>query len=242
MYRFNRNCKDALATILPLYKLKATNGHTPSSPESNSSKTISSSLRYHLQPSSLSSIEVPFRKQQPSFSLSQKKSYSQPQKRGRVQNELQDFPSDQIVADLETSYSATSSVFSVFTPGGERPRRVKKRYKLKKNFGRRNRDTKDKSFSAERMHGERKVQLTPKTRAVATKNFVDVDDTLFKNENNHNKTRYSKRDRKQEIKGAARPQRRRHKVKTLKQLKQSRTDTLRNALLEGLGYLATPSK
>merc|ERR1719233_2782852 len=240
MYRFNRNFKDALAIILRLYRFKAMPGHTRSSPESCSSRVISSSLQYHLQQSSLSSVKTPSRKRS-SSSLNQKKQTSQPQRRDVVKNELKNFAFEKSATYQETSHSATSSIFATFTSGSERAPKVKKRYKLKKHFGRRTSESKEKSFSAERIHSVGQVDLTPKIREVAMQKFDGGDAKVFKDENNHTKPRFKKRNRKQTIPGAARSQRRRHKAKTLKKLKP-RSSTLRNALLEGLGYLTSPSK
>jgi len=241
MYRFNRNFKDALAIILRLYRFKAMSGHARSSPESCSSRVITSSLQYHCQQSSLSSVKTPSRKRSSSY-LNQKKRTSQPQRRDIVKNELKHFDIEKSATFQETSHSATSSIFATFTSGSERAPKVKKRYKLKKHFKRSKSESKEKSFSAERIHSEGQVDMTPKIRDVAMKKFDGGDARVFKDENNHMKPRSKKRNRKQTIPGAASSQRRRHKAKTLKKLKQSRSSTLRNALLEGLGYLTSPSK
>merc|ERR1712186_226956 len=159
-----------------------------------------------------------------------------------VENGYRSCASEKGVADQETSHSATSSIFATFTSGSERAPKVKKRYKLKKRVGRRKSESKESSFSAERMHGVGQIDLTPKIREVAFKKFVGGDAKVFQYENNHSKPRLNKRNRKQIIPDAARSQRRRHKAKTLKKLKRSRSSTLRNALLEGLGYMSSPSK
>jgi len=242
MNRFNRNFKDALAIILRWHRSEAMPVHTRSSQESYSSRVISSPLHYHLQQSSLSSVKTPLRKDRSSSSPNQKKQSSQPQRRGMVKNELKDFDYEKRVTDQGTSHSATSSIFATFTSGSERAPKGKKRYKLKKHFGRSKSESKERSFSGGRKHGVGQVDLTPKIRDVAMKKFVGEDAKVFKDENNHTRPRFSKRNRKQTIPGAARPQRRRHKAKTLKKLKQSRSNTMRNALLEGLGYLTSPSK
>merc|ERR1711920_1208772 len=89
MSNFNQNFKNAVATILGLYKRVATSGQARSSSESKSSRLLSSSLHYHLQQSSLSSIEIPARKCRSSSSLRQKKpSYSQ--RKRMVEDEPED--------------------------------------------------------------------------------------------------------------------------------------------------------
>merc|ERR1712186_93048 len=159
-----------------------------------------------------------------------------------VENGYRSCASEKGVADQETSHSATSSIFATFTSGSERAPKGKKRYKLKKQFGRSKSESKESSFSAERMLGVGQIDLTPKIREVASKKYVGGDAKVFKDENNNSKLRFNKRNRKQINPGGARSQRRRYKAKTLKKLKQSRSSTLRNALLEGLGYLTSPSK
>lgn len=77
---------------------------------------------------------------------------------------------------------------------------------------------------------------------MAKKKFHDENAGVFKTGKSHKKARYTKRNRGRGVPGVARPRRRRHRVKTLKQLKHSRTNTSRNALLEGLGYSTSPSK
>lgn len=242
MYRFNRNFKDAVGIILRLYRLEAMPGHTRRLPESYSSRVMSSSLHYDLQQSSVSSVKTPLRKERSRSSRSRKKRTSQPRRRGMVKNEYKCFASEKSVADQKTAHSATSSIFATFTSGTERTPKVKKRYKLKKQFGSSKSESKESSFSAERIHGVGQIDLTPKIREVALKKFVGGDTKVFKDENTHSKPSFNKRNRKQIIPGAGRSQRRRHKVKTLKKLKQSRSSTSRNALREGLGYLTSPSK
>jgi len=241
MYTFNRNFKDALAIILRLYRLEAMPVHTRSSLESYSSRAISSSRHYHLQQSSLSSVKTPSRKEQSRSSLNQKTQTSQTQRRGIAKSKLRDFDYEKRVADQGTSHSATSSIFAAFTSGSQRAPKVKKRYKLKKHFGRSKSESKERS-SAGKTNGVGEVDLTSKIREVAMKKFVGEDAKVFKDENNHKRPRFHKRNRKQTIPGAGRPQRRRHKAKTLKRLKHSRSNTMKNALLEGLGYLTSPSK
>merc|ERR1712061_210544 len=233
----NRNFKDAVGIILRLYRLEAMPGHTRRSPESYSSTVMSSSLHYDLKQSSLSSIKTPLRKERSRSSHSRKWRTSQPLTRGMVENGYHSCASEKSATFQETSHSATSSIFATFTSGSERAPKVKKRYKLKKHFKRSKSESKEKSFSAERIHSEGQVDMTPKIRDVAMKKFDGGDARVFKDENNHMKPRSKKRNRKQTIPGAASSQRRRHKAKTLKKLKQSRSSTLRNALLEGLGYL-----
>jgi len=118
---------------------------------------------------------------------------------------------------------------------------VKKMYQLKKHFRRSGSHSKDKISRSEKIRGPRRVDSTLKTRRLAMKKFVDEAARSFKAENTQKKTRHSKRNRKQVIASVAHPRRRHHRVKTLKRLKQSRTNTSKNALLEGLGY-STPSK
>merc|ERR1711920_711222 len=173
-------------------------GHTRSSPESCSSRVISSSLQYHCQQSSLSSVRTPSRKRS-SSSPNQKKRTSQPQRRDIVKNELKNFAFEKSATYQETSHSATSSIFATFTSGSERAAKVKKRYKLKKHFKRSKSESKEKSFSAERIHSEGQVDMTPKIRDVAMKKFNGGDARVFKDENNHMKPRSKKRNRKQTI-------------------------------------------
>jgi len=233
MYNFNQNFKNAVAVILGLYKRASTSGQARSSSESKSSRVFSSSLHYHLQQSSLSSIEIPVRKRRSNSSLRQKKQpYSQ--RKRMVQDEPEDIAYEKSAADIETSHSGTSSIFAVFMSGSERATKVKKKYKLKKHFGRSR--FKDRSSHPEKICGAGQVDLTPTTK------FLDENEGVFKADKGGKKARYTKRNRKQVIPYVARPRRRRHKVKTLKQLKQSRTNTSRNALLEGLGYSTSPSK
>jgi len=240
MYNFNQNFKNAVSVIRRSYKRVETSGQARSSSESKSSRVLSSSLHYHLQQSSLSSTEIPGRKCRSSSSLCQKKpSYSR--RKRMVEDGPEDIAYEKSVADIETSNSAKSSIFAVFTSSSERARKVKKRYKLKKHFGRKTSGSKDRISHPEKICSVGQVGLTPMTR-VATTKFTDENARVFKTKNSHKKVRYTKRNRKQVIPRVARPRRRRHKVKTLKQLKQSRTNTSRNALLEGLGYSTSPSK
>jgi len=233
MYNFNQNFKNAIAVILGFYNRASTAGQARSSSESKSSRVFSSSLHYHLQQSSLSSIEIPVRKRRSNSSLRQKKQpYSQ--RKRMVQDEPEDIAYEKSAADIETSHSGTSSIFAVFTSGSERATKVKKKYKLKKHFGRSR--FKDRSSHPEKICGVGQVDLTPTTK------FLDENEGVFKADKGRKKARYTRRNRKQVIPYVARPRRRRHKVKTLKQLKQSRTNTSRNALLEGLGYSTSPSK
>jgi len=240
MYRFNRNFKDAIAIILRLYRLEAMPGHTRSSPESYSSRVMSSSLRYPLQQPSLSSVKTPLRKERSRSSCSRRKRTSQRQRRGMVKNELKDFAYEESVADQETSHSATSSIFVTFRSGSERAPKVKKRYKLKKQFRRSKSESKG-SLSAKRIHGVGQVDFTPKVREVASNKFGGGEAKVSKDDNNHSKPSFNKRNRKQTFPGCARSQGRRYKAKT-KKSKQSRSSTMRNALLEGLGYLTSTSK
>lgn len=170
----------------------------------------------------------------------EKQPYSQ--RKGIVEDEPEDFSYEKSVGDIETSHSATSSTFAVFTSGSERATKVMKRYKLKKKFGRHSVGFKDTSSQSEKMRGVGRVDLTPKREGEVTKNSYDEDARLFRAKNSHKKERYTKRNRNQVTACVTRPRRRRHRGKTLKQLKQSRSSTSRNALLEGLGYSASPSK
>merc|ERR1712061_230076 len=179
----NRNFKDAVGIILRLYRLEAMPGHTRRSPESYSSTVMSSSLHYDLKQSSLSSVKTPLRKERSRSSHSRKWRTSQPRTRGMVENGYQSCASEKSVADQETTHSATSSIFATFTSGSERAPKVKKRYKLKKQFGRRKSESKESSFSAERMHGVGQIDLTPKIREVAFKKFVGGDAKVFQYEN-----------------------------------------------------------
>jgi len=239
MYNFNQNFKNGVAVILELYKRVATSGQARSSSESKSSRVLSSSLHYHLQQSSLSSIEIPARKCPNSYPRQKKEPYSQTKR--MVEDEREDIAYEKTAADMETSHSGTSSIFAVLTSGSERATKVKKRYKLKKHFGRKSSGFKNRSSHPEKISSVGQVDLTPKPRMAMTK-FLDENAGVFKAGTIHKKGRYTKRNRGRVVPGVARPQRRRHRVKTLKQLKQSRTDTSRNALLEGLGYTTSPSK
>jgi len=159
MYNFNQNFKNAVATILGLYKRVATSGQARSSSESKSSRLLSSSLHYHLQQSSLSSIEIPAGKR-PNSSLRRKK---QPyaQRKRMVEDEPEDITYEKSSADIETSRSGTSSNFAVFTSGSERATKVKKRYKLKKHFARKIIGFKDRSSHPEKISSVGQVDSTP---------------------------------------------------------------------------------
>jgi len=240
MCSFNQNFKNAVAVIRRLCNRAASSGRISSSSESKSSKVLSSSFHYHLQQSSLSSTDSTVRKR-PSNTFVRQKKQPYSKKKSIVKHEPEDFSYKKTVANREASDSATSSIYDVLTSGSERATKVMKRYKLKKKFRRHSGGFKDRSSHPEKLLGEGQVDLTTKTLGVVKK-INDKDARIFMAKNSSKKDRDTKRNRKQVTPCVARPPRRRHKAKTLKQLKQSRSNTSRNALLEGLGYSTSPSR
>jgi len=240
MCSFNQNFKNGIAVIRRSYKGAASSGRISSSSESKSSNVLSSSFHYHLQQSSLSSTDSSARKRRSNTFVRQKK---QPHSKRKsiVKDEPEDFSYKKTVANKEMSLSPTAAIFHVLSSGSERATKVMKRYKLKKKFGRHSGGFKDRSCHPEILIGVGKADLTTKTLGVVKK-INDKDARIFKDKNSLKKERCTKRNRKQVTPCVARPPRLRHKVKTLKQLKQSRSNTSRNALLEGLGYFASPSR
>jgi len=239
MCNFNQNLRKAVAVIQRLYKRAVSSGRALSSSESTSSRVLSSSLHNHLRQSSLSSIDMLAQKRRSSPSLHDKKRpcfKSKPM----VKDEREENDLEKSVADIRTPPSGTS-VSAVSTSGSEGAMRGKKRYKLKKHFGRNVSGFKERSSKPEKICSVGQVELTWKKR-LATTQCSDKNERIPKAETSHRKAGYTKRDRKQATPGAARPPRRRHKVKTSKQSKLSRTNDSRNALLEGLGYKCSTFK
>jgi len=178
MYSFNRNFRNAVSVILRLYKRAATLGQTRSSSESKSSRFLSSSLHYHLQESSLSSIEIPAQKRRLS-SLCQK-NYPYFQTKVMVEDEREDSTYEKRVADIETSHS-TSSLFAVFTSESGKATKVRKRYKSKKSLGHNISGSEHRSSYPDKMRGVVQVDLTPEVREV----IIDEGARVVKSENSH---------------------------------------------------------